>query len=441
MDEVLGRNLSLKASKKNIEISQQSVKSAKANYLPNLTANALGTYIDPKVASVGNPEFSTGGNVILNQTIYSPQASANTTIQENLLKAQEESYNTDELNTIFNASNTYFNALIFKANAQIQIRNLDLTKRNLQIAKENFEAGQSGKSDVLRFRSELAQNTQNMIQAINQMEQGYIGLNQLLNNPIEMRIDVEDAKLDKGLYKDYNYDLMATLLDDPTTREPFIGFLIEEAKKNAPELKSLDYNLKATERNIKLSGTDRFIPTIGLQGQYNRTFSRSGVGSTLPAGQSFINGNYNVGVNLSIPIFNQNLNNINKQTAIIQKDQIEINRQNSELNIATNVRNSVLNLVNQISNIELSRVSEETAKESLELTQASYQEGAVNFIQLIDAQNNYLNAQLARANATYNFLINATQLERNIGYYFLLHTQAQNDDFSQRFRQFMLNKN
>ena len=444
MDEVLGRNLTLQSSKKNVEISEQNVKSAKANYLPTLTASTSGTYIDPKLAEISNgqnPEFSTTGNLTLQQTVFNAQVSANKTIQEHLLKAQEESYNTDELNTIFDASNTYFNTLILRANAQIQMRNLDLTKKNLQIAQENFDVGESGKSDVLRFRSELAQNTQNMILAINQMQQGFIGLNQLLNNPINMPIDVEDAELDKGLYKDYNYEQMVQLLDDPTTREPFIDFLVEEAKNNAPELKSLDYNLKATERNIKLSGSNRFLPTVALQGQYNRTFNRSGAGSTAPQGFTLLDNNYNIGLNVSIPIFNQNLNNINKQTAIIQKDQIEINKQNSELNISANVRNGVLNLANQISNIELSKISEDTAEEALELIQESYKQGAVNFIQLIDAQNNYLNAQLARANAVYNFLINALQLERNIGYYFLLHTQAQNDEFTQRFQQYMLSKN
>ncbi len=444
MQQVLGENLTLKSSKKDIEISGQNVKTAKSNYLPNVTASASGTYIDPKLAEISNgqnPEFSTAGNITLQQTVFSPAASANITIQENLKKAQEESYNIDELNTIFNTSNVYFNTLILKANAQIQIRNLDLTKKNLQIAKENFEAGQSGKSDVLRFRSELAQNTQAMVQSINQLEQGFISLNQLLNNPVEMRINVEDAQLDKGLYKDYNYDQLTTLLDDPTTREPFISFLVEEAKKNAPELKSLNYNLKATERNIKLSGSNRFLPTVALQGQYNHTFTRDGAGSTAPTGfPTLLDNNYNVGLNLSLPIFNQNQNNINKQTAIIQKDQIEINRTNSELNIAANVRNGVLNLVNQMSNMELSKVSEQTAKESLELTQTSYQEGAVNFVQLIDAQNNYLNAQLSRANAVYNFLINAIQLERNIGYYFLLHSSAENDQFTQRFQEYLLTK-
>ena len=154
-----------------------------------------------------------------------------------------------------------------------------------------------------------------------------------------------------------------------------------------------------------------------------------------------VDNSYNAGASISIPIINQNLNNINRQTALIQKDQLEINKDNLELNIAVNVRNGVLNLVNQMSNIQLSKISEETASEALELTQASYAEGAVNIVQLLDAQNNFLNAQLARTNAVYNFLINALQLERFMGSYFLLNSKEENDAFRQRFFEFLNTQN
>ena len=444
IDGVLRENLSLRSQEKEVDLSTQDVKTAKSNYLPSLTASGSGIYINPDLAEISNgqnPEFSTSGNITLQQTIFSEAANANITIQKKLQQAQQESFNAAELDAVFNATNAYFNVLILKANAQIQIRNLDLTKRNLQIAQQNFNAGQSGKSDMLRFRSQMAQNTQAMVEAINLLEQSFVVLNQLLNNPVETEIDVEDVKLDEGVFKRYNYNRFVDLLDDPTSREPFIAFLTEEAKNNAPELKSLDYNLEAIERNLKLNSTGRFIPTVALQGQYNRTFSRSGVGSTAPPGFSLLDNNYNVGVNVSIPILNQNRTNINRQTVVIQKDQLNINKENSELAIASNVRTAVLNVVNQVSNIELSKVSEETAKEALELTQASYANGAVNIIQLIDAQNNYLNAQLARTNAVYNFLINGLQLERFLGYYFLLNTQEDNNKFTQRFLEYLSKRN
>lgn len=444
IDEVLNENLSLRSDKKNVELSEQDVRNAKRNYLPNVTASGGATYIDPDLAEISggsNPEFSTSGAITLQQTLFSEAANANISIQKNLQKAQQETFNAAQLDIIFNASNAYFNTLILKANAKIQLRNLNLTKRNLQIAEQNFEVGESGKSDMLRFQSEMAQNTQSMIEAINQLEQSFIGLNQLLNNPVEMEIDIEDAELNKGVFEQYNYDELTELLDNPTLREPFIEFLIEEAKENAPELKSLGYNLEATERNIKLNGVGRFLPTIALQGTYNKTFGRNGIGSSAPPGSTLLDDNYNVGINISLPIFNQNSNNINKKIAMIQKEQLQINKENTELGIAANVRNGVLNLINQVSNIELSKVSEEAAKESLELTQTAYDSGSVTVIQLIDAQNNYINAQLSRISAVYNYLLNALQLERNIGYYFLIGTADENAEFRQRFLEFLNNKN
>ncbi|MEM8907626.1 MAG: TolC family protein, partial [Bacteroidota bacterium] len=427
--------LNLLSNEQDIELVQQDIRIAKSNYLPSVNASLSGTYVDPKLAeeSFGqNPEFSTSGTISVDQLVFSQEVKTNINIQEQLLKAQEQNYSTSQLDLIFDVTNAYLTALILKANAQIQIRNLDLTKRNLQISEQNFAAGQSGKSDVLRFQSEIAQNTQSLVEALNQLEQGFINLNQLLNNPVEMEIDVEDVTLNTELFERYNYDELTRLLDDPKLREPFMQFLIEEAFRNAPELKELAFNLQANQASIHLYDRGRYYPTVSLQGQYNRIFNRNGAGSetTIP------NGNYNVGVNVSLPLYNQNLNNINEQIARVQKHQLNINQKDIKLAISANIRNNVFNLVNQISNIELSEVSERTAGESLELTQTAYSSGAVNIIQLIDAQNNFLNAQLSRTNAFYNFLIDALALERTMGYFFLLHTDDENEAFRQRFLNF-----
>ena len=71
---------------------------------------------------------------------------------------------------------------------------------------------------------------------------------------------------------------------------------------------------------------------------------------------------------MSLPIFQQNQQNINQQTAQIQLEQLGFNFQNLNLIIEQNVNNAVLQLVNQIANIELSEVSVEAARESLDLT-------------------------------------------------------------------------
>jgi len=443
MKESIEENLTLKVNKQDVLISEKDVKYSKSNYLPDVSVNASGTYIDPElaVASNGqNPELTTRGDITLSQTIFSEAANANIGIQKALYQAQKENYNSEELNTVFSATNAYFTALILKANFLIQNKNLELTKKNLQIAEQNFEAGQTGKSDVLRFRSEFVQNVQVAIEALNQLKQGYIQLNELLNNPISTIIDVDEVELNEGLFKDYNYNQFSGYLDSPKLREPFITFLVQEGLANSPELKSLDFNLIATERSEKLYGPGRFLPTVALQGQYNYTFSRSGVGSTYPPiFATPPDGFYNVGVSVSLPIFNQNKQNINQQIATLQKEQIQTTSESYKLSIERNINDAVLQLINQISNIELSKVFEETAQEVLDLTQTSYANGAVNIVQLLDAQNNYLQAQLSSSTATYNYLLSSLQLERYLGNFFLLETEEERQEFISRFLEFTNN--
>ena len=445
MNEALGNNLSLQSSAKDVDLVGQDLKTARSNYLPDVEASATGTYLDPNLAEVSNgqnPEYSTAANISVSQVLYSPGLSANVKIQQSLKEAQQASLNADQLNTLFDAANAYFNALLLKANLEITARNLDVTKRNLQIAQQNYESGQSGKSDVLRFRSQQAQNTQSLVEAVNQLEQAFISINQLLNQPINRDIDVNEAELGKGIFTEYDYAELRDFLDNPSLREPFVRFLVSQAKKNAPELKSLDFNLDAVDRNLKLATNGRFVPTVALQGQYNYTFNRSGAGADVPMGFGNLpDGYYSLGLNVSLPIFDQNQQNINKQTATIQKEQLSINKDNVSLNLERNVNVAVLQLINQIANIELSKISEEAARESLELTQEAYERGAVNWVELIDSQDNYVSAQLANASAVYNYLLSALQLERYLGQYFLLNTKEQNKAFRQEFFNYLLTQN
>ncbi len=440
ISEVLNENLALKSENKEIEISNQNIKLAKSNYLPDVRANAQGVYLDPKIAELSqgsNAEWTTNGNITLQQVLFSPEASANIKIQKNLAKAQQEKFNTEQLDAIFNSANSYFNVLILKANVKIQANNLELTKRNLQIAEENYKAGQTGKTDLLRLRSQKAQNTQTLVEAINQLQKSYGYINQLTNKLPDYKIDIKEANLNDDIFRDYNYDGFMNLINTPSLREKLVDFLVEEAYTNAPEIKQLSHHIKVIDYKKNLYGTGRFLPQVALQGQYNHQFSKSGKGSVYPEGYPIPpNGNYNIAVSVSVPIFNRNTNHINKQTALIQKEQLEINKSNFRTGIALNIHNSILDLINEVSNIELSKVSEKSAKEALDLTQNAYSAGAVNIVQLIDAQNNYIATQQAKANATYNYLIKMLQLERYLGNYFLLNTQEEIADFNRRFLEF-----
>lgn len=443
MQGALNANLSLQSEQKNNELFEQDVQSAKNNYLPDLTVGAGATYVDPELAEVSfgqNPELSTKGNVTLQQLIYEPNASANKTVQKELSKAQKEVYNAAELDLMLESTVAYFNSLVYKTNVNIQNQNLQVTKLNLELAEQNFEEGASGKSDVLRFKSQLAQNTQSLVEAANQLRQSFNKINSLLNKKIGTKMDIDDAVISEGLFENYNYDKISLMIDDPRMQPKLIEFLTQEAERNAPELKNLAYNLEAINRNYKLNASGRFLPTVALQGQYNYFFSRDGAGSTPVLGTGIPDGSYNIGLNVSLPIFQKNLRNVARKSAEIQQEQIALEEDNLHLVISQNINNIVSDIATQIANIKITKIAEETAKESLELTQTAYKNGAVPVIQLIDAQTNYLQAQLGSANASYGYLLTSIQLERAIGYFFLLHSDEENQAFIDRANSYFLNE-
>ncbi len=443
MEGALNSNLSLQSEKKNNELLEQEVQAAKNNYLPDLSVGAGATYVDPELAEVSfgqQPEFSTAGNVVLQQLLYDPNASANKTVQKELSKAQKEVYNSAELDLVLEATMAYFNSLVYKTNVNIQNQNLQVTKLNLELAEQNFEEGASGKSDVLRFKSQLAQNTQSLIEAANQLRISFNKINSLLNKEIGTKMDIDDAEINQGLFKNYNYEKISVLIDDPTMQPKLMDFLTAEAERNAPELKNLSYSLEAIKRNYKLNSSGKFLPTVALQGQYNYIFSRDGAGSVPVLGPGIPDGSYNVGLNVSLPIFQKNLRNVSKHTAEIQQEQVVLQQDNLHLTISQNVNNIVSDIATQIANIRITKIAEETAKESLELTQTAYKNGAVPVIQLIDAQTNYLQAQLGSATASYGYLLTSIQLERVIGYFFLLHSDEENQAFIDRANSYLLNE-
>jgi len=436
VQEALLENLLLDSQRRDVELGLTDVRAAWSNYLPSVTANASGTALDPDLAELSggtNPQYSALGSLVLNQTVFAPGANANITIQGHVLDAERENLRAAELDLVVDAANAFFTALILKANLQIQQQNLDVTNRNLAIAQQNFEIGQSGRGDVLRLQSASARDMQAFVEAISQLEQAFYALNQLLNNPIDREIDVVDGSID--LFDADGFERLRQLLDDQSSRAEFEEFLIAEATRNAPELAALESNIAAVERSVDLYGLQRFLPNIGAVAQYNRTFRQGGLGVPPPEVPT-LSDNYSLGLQVSIPLFDSNLRNVQRQTAEIQRDQLRLNQEYLRSAIDKSVRDVVLELVNQVANIALSAVSEEAAAEGLELTEAAYRSGAVNIVELLDAQTSLLQAQLASASATYNFLSISMALGRLIDHFFILSSDDENAEFNRRFEEF-----
>lgn len=438
MEEVLRNNKSLKVRAKDVQLAFQDLRSARSWILPSLSIAGSGTYTDPEVAKVSggqSPEYRYSGNISLTQDILSPRGIITSRIQKDNTKVQKQTLASEKLDMLQIATQVYFNILLAKTSSQINMQNMETTKDNLRMAEQRFESGQTGKSDVLRFTSSLAQDIQSFIESINQLYLAYDQMKVLLGVPLDTELEVEDVSLEGGLLERYQYEQIRDLLDDPSSTQIFVEFLVQEAYKNSPELQSLKYNLAIAEASQSLAVYSRFVPTVTLQGQYSHEFHRAGEGVDY-ANIAPPRSNYSVGIQATLPLFQKNALSINYTIAKIQKEQIQENERLLRENMETNIRSAVYQVTDKIANLELSKVSEESSREGWELTQESYQRGAIDRVELIDAQTNYISSQLASASAVYQFFLSALALERQIGYFFLMHSEEENDQFRKAFLEY-----
>ncbi len=438
LSATLGKNLGFGAAKKEVQMKNQDVQSAKNNYLPTVTAGASSAYTSPDFAEISfgqTAEYQTVGSINFEQTIFSAQANTNIEIEKNLLKIEEQRLSTKELDLVLEASNAFFNALLAKSETNIQAGNLQLTKTNYQIARQNYQSGQTDKSDLLRLESQLAVDKQRMVTSINRLQQALIRLNQLTNSPLENQINIVDLKVDNGFFQGFTYDEFERILDDDVSRERFVRFLAQESRNNSPEIKSLAYLDEVTSRQMKLFGAQRLIPSLGLQAEYANFVDRRGAGSVVE-GFNIPGDYYTVGVGVSLPILSGNRNKVSHQRARIQKEQINLNTRDAEQALETSVRSITFEVINQMATIKLTRETEQTAKEALEIIQDAYSNGAVGVVQLFDIQNTYLQAQISRTQADYGYLINIASLERIIAHYSVLRSDEANEQLKQRFLTF-----
>ena len=430
----LENNLSLGVNAIDVDLAKENLASAKTNYLPDVSLSASGRYVDPDLARLSggqNPEKTTSGALGLSQTLYSTDASAAIGIRKSLLAAEEENYNTAVLDTVLHTTQACFNFLRLKNAFRSQSENLEITKRNLNVAQQNFEAGKSSKADIFRFQSEMATNTQSLIDALNSFQQGQHAINAILNNPIDTRIAIEDVELENGPFepKEFSYRKLSAIMDDPAESIILENYFIDIAFESSPELAAIRHNQEAAERDIRQYGWRRYLPTVSATAQYNNVFDRSGVG--VPDPNLALDDDYNVGLVFSVPLFNRNADNVNLRIAKKQREQLELQMASQAQLIETRVRDAMLDLSGRIANIQLSEVAEKAALQGLELIEASYANGAVTITELIDSQNNYLQAQLGSSNALYNFLDSAVGLERAVGNFVFL------DSFSLHNREFI----
>lgn len=441
LSEVLSKsmetNFDIKISYRDIELTEQDIRSARSSVLPSLDANVTALKLNPDQSNVFSPEEQAQAQLALNQVIFSEQAIASIKVANLLKSAQEYQTEAEILGILFDTYNGYFNVLAAKTDLLIKRENLTNSKINLELARTKVEVGSASKADVYRWESEVAIAMQQVVNSETNLLSSKIQLNTLLANTLESDFEIDDVTLDGELFKSFSEDLVAEFIQTPRDFEKIADFLVDESLNANPNKKVLLENIKVVERQRQQNQRLLYAPVLAVQAQAGRFLYTGGVGSEPTEGFTLPENQWQVGLSLTHPIFQGFSRKATLQKTIIQRDQLAYSEQQLDQQLELQVRTSLLTALNASTNISFSKIASDNALSNFELVQNGYKEGRVIITQLIDAQEAALNAQLNYSLSIYDFVQAKLQVEFALGFFSMLQTEEEKQDFTARFTEYL----
>jgi len=422
VEAALAANLDLAVKQRAVEGGAWNIAAARANLKPHFDASTMAVVIDQDLATPYQPERSWSASVTLRQLLYDDKAHAHLEISKRLQEALRREYAGLELDVTQLAAVAYLNVLRAKTFERIQKNNLRLTRTHLELAKARQTIGTAGLGEVYRWESELAGARSEVMNATARREAAEIDLNRILNLPQEEGFTTQEIGIDDELLLPAR-DFAARYLDTPRSFALFRDFMVREGVGRAPELAQLDEGIAAQERFVTATKRAYYVPTVGLQAEAKRNlaFGGEGAGSGglaalfMPAAEE--DTDWTFGLNASLPLYAGGARKAERLQADKKLEELRIQRAAVQEKIEERIRVAAHQAGASYTNIDHARARMEAAHKNLELVSDNYARGTAPVIELLDAQNAGLTADLAAAGSIYQFFTDLMELDRAIAYF------------------------
>jgi len=197
----------------------------------------------------------------------------------------------------------------------------------------------------------------------------------------------------------------------PQAPNPTYAASIKRAMIMRPDYIAAVYNVHSAQESLRYAKLARFpVLSAGASDNVSRQFidcydssaitNPKVAASLCPGPQSWSN-DKTVGLNLSIPIYDQGQTNYNVAVAAAQLDQELATLNSTALTVESDVRSALATLISARANLVQARSELTAAQVSLSATQAQYKVGATTILNVVTAEANLTTAQSAYISALY----------------------------------------
>jgi len=394
----------LHSSQMQVVSSEARLSEVNTNRLPSLSFSAAYTRlsdIDPYMINTpfGNFDISQNipNNYTLKLTLQQPiftgfKLSGASEIAEYNYMASKETFTADRNTLVYNIKEKYWN--LFKANEVKKVvdENVGQVKAHLEDIQNLFKQGLATKNELLRVQVQLSEAQLRQIDANNAVKLANISLNNTINIPLSTEIVLKE-NVEKGSDNLLN-------IDD----------LTEKAYKNRPELKAMDFRVKASETGIKVAKS-AWYPQVYLQGTYDYDRPNQRI---FPSTDEF-NGTWNMSVSLQMNLWNWGQTVDQTTQAEAQYAETKDTYESLKDAVALELTQNYLNVIRAKERITVAESTTSQAEENYRVTSEKFKNGLVLNTDLVDAEVDLLQAKTNYVQAVVDYQLAKANLEKSIG--------------------------
>ena len=391
-------NISILRSGLRIDEAEVNLKESKAALFPSLTFNTSQNVNFDNVADE-NVIYSGTYNLSAGMTLYNGGRRLNTIEQSKVSREYALwEFLTTSNNIKIQIIRQYYQLLYTRESVITNEQILATSAKELERSTELFRSGMISKVDLAQVESQYKKDNYQLVMAKTGESEALLTLKQLLQlgNDNEFEVDFPI---------------------DEQTQLPLIPGLTEvldNALINMPEIKGASAQMRISQLEKKIAAGE-WIPTISLNGSIttgHNSISSNNFGKQI--GKGF---NENIGITVSVPIFNNRQTKSRVERAGISIIGSELYYENIILEITNTITTIHLDAISAQSQYEASLAQLAAAEESYDLVQQKFNLGMLNAVDLLVEKNSLLSAMQDRIQAKYSALLDIKLLEfyNNIG--------------------------
>ena len=406
IEYALEKNIQLQQDKISLEESDVDVKTAKAALFPSLSFstghNVTNRPYQENSSTVSGTEIISSnnkttysGNYGLNAqwTVWNGNKRMNTIKQRKMNReiagltvAETENSLQEQIAQVF------IQILYADESVKINENTLQVSRATYERGVELFNEGSISKADLAQLEAQVSNDQYQLVTAQSSLRDYKLQLKQLLE------LDgTEEMNL-----------VLPELADEHVLQPlPSQTDVYQQALASRPEIQSSKLNIESSKLDISVAKAG-YYPTISLSastGSTTNSASENAWGKQMKYGW-----NNMIGINLSIPIFDNRQNKSAVQKARLQYSSSQLDLINKQKELYKNIESLWLDATNARQQYDAAESKLKSSRTSFDMVSEQLNLGMKNTVELLTEKNNLLSAQQQRIQAKYMAILDRTLL-------------------------------